>query len=439
MAHSLHIDKLIILANRQRQDFDPEALTDLANSIASKGLMHPIVCRETSSGVTLVAGERRLRALEQLWLMGDAIRHNGLEFAPYHLPYVTLGELDPLEAEEAELDENIKRRDLTWQERSEALSRLHALRKKQAELAGGTHGIADTLEEANVPKGSYSAERQTLLLASHLHKPEVAAAKTPAEAFKIVKREEERERSRALAEQVGASYSSAAHKLHHVDCLSWLVSCDDGQYDVILTDPPYGMNAQAFGDAGGKLAGTDHQYDDSVESWRELMTKFLPEAYRVAKRQAHAYIFCDFDRFHELKAIAEKAGWYVFRTPLIVYKLGSGRVPLPEHGPRRQYELCLYAIKGNRPVTGIYSDVIPCKLEENFAHGANKPVELYIDLLRRSVRPGDSVLDAFAGTGTIFPAAHACKLYATGLEISSEYYGIAVKRLNALDTEPAMI
>jgi DNA modification methylase len=49
------------------------------------------------------------------------------------------------------------------------------------------------------------------------------------------------------------------------------------------------------------------------------------------------------------------------------------------------------------------------------------------------------VLDAFAGTGTIFPAAHACKLYATGLELSAEYYGIAVKRLNALDEEPSMI
>lgn len=439
MAHSIHIEKLIILPNRQRREFDPEALTDLANSIESKGLMHPIVTRETPEGVTLVAGERRLRALEQIWLMGGTVRCNGLQFDAYHAPYVTLGELDPLEAEEAELDENIKRRDLTWQERSEALARLHRLRTKQAEIAGETHSIADTLKEADVSQGSYSTERQTLLLADHLHKPEVANAKSPAEAFKIIKREEERERNRNLAETVGANYSSAAHKLHHVDCRKWLVSCPSNSFDVILTDPPYGMNAQAFGDAAGKLAGTTHEYDDSYEAWQELMNEFLPEAYRVAKVQAHAYIFCDFDRFHELKIIAEKAGWYVFRTPLIVHKIGSGRVPLPEHGPRRQYELCLYAIKGQKPVTGIYSDVISCRLEENIGHGANKPVELYVDLLKRSTRPGDIVLDAFAGTGTIFPAAHACKLYATGLELSGEYYGIAVKRLNALDEEPAMI
>lgn len=439
MSHSIHIEKLRIAPNRQRQDFDPEALTDLANSISARGLLHAIVTRETPDGLTLVAGERRLRALENIWLMGDGIRYNGSSFAPYEVPYVTLGELDPLEAEEAELDENIKRKDLTWQERSEALARLHRLRERQAVIVGEQHSIAETLKEARVPQGSYATERQTLLLADHLHKPEVASAKSPAEAFKIIKREEERERNRSLAETVGRDFSSAAHKLHHVECVKWLSDCPDNSFDVILTDPPYGMNAQSFGDGGGKLVGTDHRYDDSYEAWLDLMNRFLPEAYRVAKKEAHAYIFCDFDRFHELKSIAEQAGWYVFRTPLIVHKLGSGRVPLPEHGPRRQYELCLYAIKGNKLVTGIYSDVIACKLEENIGHGANKPIELFVDLLRRSVRPGDSVLDAFAGTGTIFPAAHACKIYATGLELNAEYYGIAVKRLNALDNEPSMI
>ena len=62
-----------------------------------------------------------------------------------------------------------------------------------------------------------------------------------------------------------------------------------------------------------------------------------------------------------------------------------------------------------------------------------------MDLLRRSARPGDSVLDAFAGSGTIFLAAHQCKLYATGLELNAEYYGICVNRLNALDEQLEML
>lgn len=437
MTTSIHHSKIIISDNRQRREFDPEALIDLANSISNLGLLHPIVVRETPLGPVLVAGERRLRALDSIWALGDPIRHNGRDFPPYEVPVVTLGELSPLEAEEAELDENLKRRDLTWQERAEALDRLHRLRSSQAEALGEKHSLQATIDEVGPMR--YDTARQSVLLAPHLSNPLVASAKSEKEAFKILKREEAREKSKALAETVGASYNSSVHKLFHIDCLEWLAQCPDNSFDVILGDPPYGMGAQDFGDGAGKLDGTDHHYDDSVESWRKLMTALCPELFRVAKFQSHAYLFCDLDNFHELKSIMQSAGWYVFRTPMIDYKLGSGRVPLPEHGPRRQYELILYAIKGKRPVTGIFSDVIPCRLEENLGHGANKPVELFVDLLKRSTQPGNTVLDPFAGTGTIFPAAHQCKLYATGLELNQEYYGIAVSRLNALDDEPEII
>ena len=70
---------------------------------------------------------------------------------------------------------------------------------------------------------------------------------------------------------------------------------------------------------------------------------------------------------------------------------------------------------------------------------SSTPSKATVLLLKRSTAPGDKVLDAFAGSGTIFPAAHQCKLYATGLELTAEYYGIAVNRLNALDDEPEIL
>ena len=124
-----------------------------------------------------------------------------------------------------------------------------------------------------------------------------------------------------------------------------------------------------------------------------------------------------------------KAGWYVFRTPLINFKTNSGRVPLPDRGPRRQYEILLYAIKGDKPVTHIYPDVITSQADENMSHGAQKPVAVYQNLLQRSVRPGDTVLDCFAGSGTIFPAAHTFKVKAVGIEQSAEYYGMGLRRI----------
>lgn len=446
MSGSVLYSEITIAANRQRKDFDPEGITDLANSITARGLLHAVVLRETPSGFVLVAGERRLRAMETIWLLGDGIRYNGTLYGANEVPFVTLGELSPLEAEEAELDENLKRRDLTWQEKAEALGRLHELRKHQAADAGEDHSIADTIREVDDLTGrasatgeTYQRDREAILLSKHLDNPLVAKAPNVKEAFKALKREEERERNAKLAEEVGKTYNSAVHTLAHADCIEWLAECPDNSFDVILSDPPYGINANNFGNAAGKLSGTTHEYDDSPQAWNRLMDVVIPELFRVSKPEAHCYLFCDLDMFHILRHKMLLSGWDVFRTPLIVYKLGSGRVPRPEHGPRRQWEMILYAIKGDKTVTGIFSDVIPCKLEENIGHGANKPVELYIDLLRRSVRPGDQILDVFAGTGTIFPAAHECKVYATGVEINPEYYGICVQRLNALDDEPAMI
>ena len=451
--HSVHISKINIAPNRQRRDFDPEALQELKTSIEDRGLMHPVVLRQENELWYLVAGERRLRAIRELYELGEQFVCNGTVFKEGAVPFVTLGELTVLEAEEAELDENLKRRDLTWQETADAHARLHALRVKQKELEAGNYlsgmaargfepsagsiprqSVADTARELHGrADGAYQDNvRKEIIVARHLDNPEVAKAKSLDEAFKVLKRQEESRKNVALAASVGASFTADLHQLRQADCLDWMRGCMPDTFDVILTDPPYGMNAHEFGDGGGKLQGIEHRYDDSYESWQKLMSVWTKLSFIVAKPQAHAYVFCDIDRYHELKAMMEVAGWYVHRTPLIVHKQNSGRVPLPDRGPRRQWEMILYAIKGNKPTTHIYPDVIPCTADENMSHGAQKPVSLYENLLQRSVRPGDTVLDTFAGSGTIFPAAHTYKCKAVGVEMNPEYFGMALRRIKEL-------
>ena len=131
----------------------------------------------------------------------------------------------------------------------------------------------------------------------------------------------------------------------------------------------------------------------------------------------------------------EEGGWSVFRTPLIWYKRNGMRAPWPEYGPQRKYETILYATKGKRPVLKKAGDVLDYPPDINLGHAAQKPVALFEDLLRRSCHPGDTVLDPFAGTGTIFPAAHVLKCRATGVELDQASYGIAVKRLEQLKAQ----
>ena len=430
---------ILITPNRQRQVFDPQAMNELSEAITTRGLMHPIVLRETPDGFVLVAGERRIRAIRDMRMLGGQLKFNGEIIPDGELPYVTLGQLSPLEAEEAELSENLNRKDLTWQENSAAMAKLHSLRSRQAQAEGRVHTVADTaMETKGRSDGGYQAAvRKDLVVAKFLHIPEIAKAKTADEAFKILKKQEETQRNVALAAEVGKTFTQSVHELHNTNCLSWMRACDAEIFDVILTDPPYGMGADSFGDAGGKLGGIEHHYKDDYDHWKTLMDEWCGLAYRVAKPQAHAYVFCDIDNFHELKRMMIQAGWWVTRTPFVCTKPNSGRVPHPQHGPRRQWEMILYAIKGKRPTTGIHPDVITTMADPNMSHGAQKPVALYIDLLKRSVRPGDVVLDSFVGSGTIFPACHQFKCKAVGIEMNPEYYALSLSRLQSLDGDIA--
>lgn len=474
--NTIPLASIIIPTDRQRQEFDPTALIELRESIQENPakphaqLQNAPVLRKTDSGWTLVSGERRIKAIMDIFALGGSFIHNGTRFTADAglIPFTDIGQLDRLAAEEAELDENFRRRDLTWQEHAAAVKRLHELRTAQkaasadailadpaadpiekllATTATPQQSVADTaLEVYGASHGDYGAKtKRELLVAQHLSNPEVAKAKDIREAEKIIKREETRRETAMLAAAMGTKAVEDTFTILNTDCIAWMADpANHGQFDVILTDAPYGMGAQDFGDGGGKMTGIDHQYDDSFESWDKLMygdDDFLGDhvilgwcelSYRIAKPEAHAYVFCDIENFPLLKDWMTAAGWDVFRTPLIAYKLNSGRVPRPDHGPRRQYETILFAIKGGRKVTGIFPDVIPCEGDTNMGHGAQKPVALFENLLRRSVKPGDRVIDTFAGSGPLVEAAASLNVYSTLLEAVPAYYGMCLQRAERL-------
>lgn len=432
----LKLTEVRIADNRQRREFDPDGLAELADSIASNGLLHPIVVRQGRDGVYLVAGERRMRALEILELTGRRFGYGDTEVPAGMVPANDLGDLDAIEAEEAELAENVIRVDLSWQERSAAVARLARLKEIQApeDAKPSFRQLGEAIFPDANPSAAGTAVRQAVVLQRHMAEdPEIAKAKTENEAWKLVKRKEAKRVNEALAASVGKLSATELHTVVHADCREWLSTAKHGVFDCVLIDPPYGMGADGFGNAAGKLVGIEHGYEDSRDHALGLMEAISADLWFVCKDEAHLYVWCDIDQFPDLRIIFAKQGWWVHRTPLINVKREGGRVPWPEHGPRRCYELVLYAVKGKRPVTAIYRDVFESTLgEDTGGHGAAKPVEAYIDLLRRSCRPGDAVLDCFAGSGTILAAAHELKLRATAIEVDPAYYGLCLKRLEAL-------
>jgi site-specific DNA-methyltransferase (adenine-specific) len=437
--HFIDASELTIPPNRQRKVFSPEEISTLAGSISEIGLIHPLVVRKGDrEEIILVAGERRLRALNQVWNFGEKVKFGEYIVEENMVPCIWMGEMDDIAAFEMELEENVRRVDLDWKEKASATSQLYELRRMQAErddkpaptVAELTQEIHGTAEG-----GHYDDTRKELIVSRHLDDPDVQKAKSTDEAFKLLKRKEETKKNAAHGFTIGKTFTSADHALMKGDCLDILIRYPDHSFDVILTDPPYGMNAQEFGDSGGKAAGA-HFYDDTFENFERLMQSFSIQSFRLAKPLAHLYLFCDLDNFAFLRSAFGAAGWKVFRTPLIWFQPTAFRAPWPDQGPQRKYQTCLYAVKGNKPITKILGDVITASIDENLGHQAQKPVALYKDLLSRSVKPGDMVLDPFCGSGTIFPAAHALLCRATGIELDEAAYGLAAKRLGALDGSP---
>ena len=417
----------IIISNRQRRTFNEEKLRELSLSIRSKGLLHPIVLRD--DGCTLVAGERRIRAIKMLAEQEISIQCGGEVIPLGSAPFVPVGELTEEDLVEAELEENVLREDLSIQDHAKAIESLHNLRISQhGEYSPANREGWSAKQTASEVYGRDVGGRdvqktvtENLLIAKNLDDPDVANAKTKKDALKVIQRKAEA----ALRDQLAKNFKVTQVE-HELFCGKFQDNLPPANsIDIICTDPIYGIGADTFGDQ----AGAEHEYSDSYEHWLQTMSNFATEANYVTKQMAHLYAFCDPRRFEELKALLEAHTFNVWPTPLIWDKGNQGMLPRPKHGPRRCYETILFAIKGNKQTIAVHRDVINIPGLQTPQFGAEKPVALYENLLGRSAAPGDRVWDPFVGAGPIFAAANRTDCRVFGTEMIKEKYDYALLRL----------
>lgn len=416
------IEQITIPENRYRREFDRKKLDELKDSILRNGLFNPITVEEKDGKLSLVAGERRLKVVAEIFESKQQLRVGSTTYEPGTLPVVLYGELPELRRLEIEVEENVVRADFTWQERSKAFAKLHELRTRQ----NPAQTVAATASEI-LGKPAVGEQRtvvaDALIVAKHLNDPAVAKAKSQSEAIKVIRKKTEAEHRAKLA--VKFDTTKFAHTLLKGDALELLPTLAANSFDVLITDPPYGIGADNFGDQ----SATGHDYEDNKTYFNKIANVLADESFRVCKPQAHAYVFCDIRRFEHLASLMVLAGWRVFPTPMIWDK-GNGMLPLPDLGPRRTYECILYAYKGDRKTLVVKNDVISVSGIKNLSHAAQKPVALYCDLLSRSANPGDSVLDCFGGSGPILVAANRMRLRATYIEMAEDAFNIASTRVD---------
>jgi len=191
--------------------------------------------------------------------------------------------------------------------------------------------------------------------------------------------------------------------------------------DLILTDPPYGVNYQS--NRRPKDERFPRILNDANLDWAPHI---LSECHRILKPDRQAYFFCTWRTFAKWDEIIRRSPFEKVLGVFVWDKMvhGSGDlygglavatewIIFLSKGRRlwdRDFPSVYGGIKGgspsaqrNRPADIIQ---IPRISPQLLHHPAQKPVELYRYLIELSTEPGELVCDPFAGT---FTAARACK------------------------------
>lgn len=190
-------------------------------------------------------------------------------------------------------------------------------------------------------------------------------------------------------------------KLYQDDALRRIPTLPDGSISLVVTDPPYNVTGHDW-----DKIGNDSEYVAWLQEWlKGLRPKLAPEH--------HLFIFCDPDYAAPIEMMMRGDGWPIKSRIIWEYRnLVQGRDVTDRF--ISNWQMCLH--------TGSHALNWPPKWDDsrfevqqhatpqsNFAEGKLHPTAKPLSLIRHLVlvgsKPGDLVLDPFAGSGT---TAQAC-------------------------------
>lgn len=399
---------------RFREDYGD--IDDLASSIRTYGLLQPIVI---SREHRLIAGGRRLAAHLRL----------GLE----NIQALYRDEVDDLLARELELEENVRRKDLTWQERAKLVLEIDTIKKARygdasldttndAYKATPGWDSSDTATALDVDRSTVSRDLAAARILEAM--PELTEVSDRVTAIKIFDR-----RLEALERELAVRRSSRtlSNDFRLGDARSLIKDVPDNSVDLIIMDPPYATDATDF---HSNRNYNEHKFDDSFGSTMELLDALAPELRRVLKPEGHFYCFTSAAVFADLRSLFTDAGFPLDTLPIIWVKNSDGLADW-DYRYAFGYEMILYSSSPLRKLARKRSnvfqfDIVPPTQRTNIAE---KPYLLIKEILEMSSIEGETVLDVCAGSASVPVACVHTKRRFIAFEIDPNQHNEGVLRI----------
>jgi ParB-like chromosome segregation protein Spo0J/DNA modification methylase len=427
----------ITVSRDARQRTKLNDLDELAKSINTVGLINPPV---VDVNLVLVAGERRLTACRDI-LGWTAITVQFAEDMPEDQLYLI------------ELEENVKRSDLEWQDNVRAVAAYHTMRARTEPVWS-----ANATAQALGMSPAEVANKRAVAAALESNDPLVCSADKYSVALGITQRQSERKRSSEIdllqaqtartavgipddqesSPDIEPNAVPAPAKVPFLlaDFSEWVQDYTGPKFNFIHCDFPYGVNAQSHNQGAAQAFGG---YADSEDVYWKLLDSLAECMNTVVSESAHLMFWYSMDYHTETVDRLSAMGWKVNPFPLIWHKSDNSGI-LPDHrrGPRRIYETALLCSRGDRLVVQSVGNV-SSHPNVKLVHMSEKNPAMLAHFFRMFVDSSTLMLDPTMGSGNAVRVSENMGAASSlGLERDPEFFARASEAYVAGNETPVI-
>jgi len=276
--------------------------------------------------------------------------------------------------------------------------------------------------------------------------------------------DKELEKIKKPKSKLGDLYQLGCHRLICADCTdSKTIKQLMGNKlaNAVYTDPPYNIALDYNKGIGGKkrYGGTVDDSKSDVE-YRTPLHKALTNGLFACRPDAHIFTYCDQKYIWLLQTLYQELGIQNKRVCLWIKNVSN---PTPQVAFNKQYEPCVYGTRGNAYLSDKVLNITEILNKEvgsgnraiedmldmldiwlvkrlsgsEYEHPTQKPPQLHEKALRRCTKPGDILLDCFAGSGSLMVACEQLKRSAYMVEREPIFINLIIRRYEKLTGQKA--
>lgn len=203
-------------------------------------------------------------------------------------------------------------------------------------------------------------------------------------------------------------------ELLNIDCMEYMKTLKDKEFDLAIVDPPYGNNL-----SGGRSAkngwNAKIDWDKCNKGWNLNIpsAEYFSELQRVSKNQ----IIWGGNYFANLLPPSEC--WLIWDKGQRDFSLADGEMAWTSFNKAMRIKTIHRAVANQEAKT----------------HPTQKPVKLYNWIYKNYAERGQRILDTHLGSGSSAISAHYFGVDFVGCEIDKEYYDASCKRFKTCTSQ----